>query len=339
MKQRERQLAPKEITGIHGRLIFALAYTNKERDLDNNIQFLSDMNKFLYDKGVSYRIMYYLIVKECKFSIRKADEGKGIPFHFIRNDEKRQLERDLRVVRKKFLEYAYKLNIVDEIENVEIQAVRRVDEAKQETQVYRPIRSDVYSSRPSTVHMQDYERTVMYTPILPQRIEQLSPAPSHTGSIQAQETIEVGRDETRRIVITDNSITVTPIRIHRTYQTKAFVPGRERLRQDDQQNVQDDQAAADRRQDDEQVDGDDEKMPAWVRRHVEAQGRAMTTMTQILANQNAVRGRNNINDTRQREFEKYLEKMRIEHDLKIDIRNKLGASHKDYIWRQVRQLM
>ena len=79
-------------------------------------------------------------------------------------------------------------------------------------------------------------------------------------------------------------------------------------------------------------------MPAWVRRHVEEQGRAMTTMTQILANQDEARNRSNVNNTRQREFEKHLERMRIEHDLKIDIRNKLGEPNKDRIWKQIKQL-
>ena len=185
MKQRERQLQPREITGIRGKITFALAYTNKEDNLENDSQFLSDMNRFLDDKGISYRIMYYLTVKECKFRIKRASEDRGIPFVFVRNNDNRQLERDLREVRQKFLEYAYKLNIVDGIDDIEIQAVRRVDQVRQKIQPYRTGERNVYSARLSTVHMQDYERTVTYVPILPQRIEQLSPPPSRTGSIQA----------------------------------------------------------------------------------------------------------------------------------------------------------
>ena len=335
MKQRERQLQSRELAGIRGKTTFALAYTQKEDNLENDNQFLSEMNTFLYEKGISYRIMYYLTVKECKFKIKRASESRGIPFVFVRNDDNRQLEKDLREVRKRFLKYAYKLNIVDGIDDIEIEAVRRVDQIRYGTQPYRPEQRNVYAARPSTVHMQDYERTVTYVPILPQRIEQLSPQPSQTGSTQAQETIEIGKDETRRIVITDNSITVTPIRIHRTYQTQAFniarQPGR---RRQDRQDIEDDG----QRGPDEEVDGDDEKMPAWLRRHVEQQGRAMTTMIRILANQDEARNRPNANNTRQREFEKYLERMRIEHDLKIEIRNKLGETGTDRIWRQIRQL-
>ena len=80
------------------------------------------------------------------------------------------------------------------------------------------------------------------------RIQDLSPQPSPSGSVQAQESYEVlATGEHRKVTITSNSMTVTTIREPRRYQEKASRHGQGNQNENDQDiDIQTDQHHGDK---------------------------------------------------------------------------------------------
>ena len=72
MKTRERLMIPKRIAGINKPMLYEVSVTKKEDNLENDHGFLSELIEFLLNKGISYRIMYYLLI--LKNVISKLDE-------------------------------------------------------------------------------------------------------------------------------------------------------------------------------------------------------------------------------------------------------------------------
>ena len=362
--------------GYEQPLIWALADTKKEPALFGNVKQLNKILKFLNAKGIGYKLMFYLISSNCNYEIGLPKQGAGIPFRFIRtnNMDDRSLEQQIRQVRKRFQQYAYQLKITHAIEEITIPAVRRVDKPPTVYPTYQTQVGSVYAGRPSSrnnnnqssktlIHDTNINsnRTVYYQDgiVLPGSIENLSPQPSPTGSIQAQESYEVlSTGEQRKVTITNNSMTVDTISRPMRYRVEAS----RQQRTDQNQNqgtdidVQTNQQHAlrprqrQRRGTDnqEQQDGeirdfddlDDEKTPNWVNRVIRNQDRNMNTLTNLLGDRLSRPHDEHTNrlETRKREFDKYIEKLRIEHDLKTTFKYKLGKGRMTDVEAQVLQI-
>ena len=191
MRQMEIQLEPKLINGISKPFIYAIGVTPMDEQLQKDLSFLDKVNEFMAKKGIGFTMMYYLIIRYCNARIAKASEVSTIPFRFRRDESKRALEHQLRDVRAKFLAYAYQLKETNIIEDIIIQEplVARVDKPETVYGPYEPI-SSVYASKPTNEDNETYTRDVV---ILPNDIKDLSPQPSPSTSVQAQETIEINQ--------------------------------------------------------------------------------------------------------------------------------------------------
>ena len=355
----------RQTQGYDKLLIWALAGANKESELQKNVKQLNKILKFLNSKGIGYKMMSHLITANCNYRIGMPKPNGGIPFRFIRsrNIQDRALEQEIRLVRKKFQQYAYQLKMTDTIKDIVIPAVKRVD--KPET-VYPPYRTDiggVYASRPTNSNNNNNRtrRTIIYNDgaILPERIEDLSPQQSPTGSIQGQGTYEVlATGEHRKVTTTSNSMIVEIIREPRRYIEMASRRGRNNQNTDQDIDIQTDQqhtltprrrARRTNTQDDETDDirdfddseEEDEKTPSWMNRYIRNQNRNMNTLTNLL---NDRLGRTDEDDetnrqtTRKREFDKYIEKLRIEHDLKTKFTYRLGKGRMTDVEAQILQV-
>ena len=363
-------MKPRRMDGYDDLLIFALAATKKEEKLRNNSEQLNKILRFLKTKGIGYKMMFHLITANCDCGIGMPKQGSGIPFRFVRSGrmEDRVLEQKIREVRKRFQQYAYQLKITHAIEDIEIPVVERIDKPETIYPEYRTDIGGVYSNRQTNTNnnndnnnnQQRKRRSIIYNDgvILPERIEDLSPQQSPTGSIQARESYEVlSTGEYRKVTTTLNSMTVEVIREPRRYQEMAFRRGRtERksnqdidiqtgqqqhtLRQQRRQVIQTQDTQTEDIHDFDDLEDDEEKTPNWMNRYIRNQDRNMNTLTNLLNDRLGRTGDDETNRqiTRKREFDKYIEKLRIEHDLKTYFKFKLGKGRMTDIEAQVLQV-
>ena len=361
-------LRKREMDGYDEPLIWALATAKKEPELKSNREQLNKILKYLNTKGIGYKMMFHFITAHCNCEIGMPRRSSGIPFRFIRTSdvEDRRLEQELRQVRKRFQQYAYQLKMTHTIEDIRIPSVVRVDKPETVYPPYRPSTGGVYAGRPTRIvvntNRNNNRKSIIYSDgaILPERIEDLSPQPSPTGSIQAQESYEVlATGEYRRIITTPNSMTVTTIRDAKRYQEMATRRGqgdqgndqdvdiqtnqqhslRQRQRQTQQTDNQRNQT--DDIQDFDDLEEDDQKTPAWMTRYIRNQDRNMNTLTNLLSDRLGRTSENeetNRTATRKREFDKYIEKLRIEHDMRTQFQYKLGKGRMTDVESQVLQV-
>ena len=233
--------------------------------------------------------------------------------------------------------------------------------------IYPPYKNDiggVYAGRQTNNNNigRRVGRSIAYDDgvILPERIEDLSPQPSPTGSIQAQESYEIlATGEQRRVTITSNSMTVDTVRLPRRYSEK--VSRHRRNNQNDNQDIdvetnQQHTLAPTRRRtgvtnnrnnqtedirDFDDSEEDDAKTPSWTNRYIRNQNRNMNTLTNLLNDRlsgNDDNDESNRQTTRKREFDKYIEKLRIEHDLRTRFSTRLGKGRMTDVEAQVVQI-
>ena len=226
---------------------------------------------------------------------------------------------------------------------------------------YQPTVSAVYSARRSgnnnTNNQNDYRRTIIWNDgvILPENIRDLSPKQSPTRSIRAEESHEVlANGEYRRIITTPNSMSVTTDRHPTRCREMASNQNQNNQNADNNENgaphtlttkrgrrqARDDQFDLDDLYDNDDEGRDDEKTPRWMNRYIRDQNRNMNTFTNLLDDSSRRRDDDNESRliTRRREFDKHIEKLRIEHDLKAEFHYKLGKGKVADVDAQVRQI-
>ena len=246
------------------------------------------------------------------------------------------------------------------IEDIEIPVVRGVDKPETVYSPYMPDIGGVYAGRPTDNNSNGKRvgRSIVYDDgvILRERIEDLSPQPSPTGSIQAQESYEIlATGEQRKVTTTSNSMTVETGRQPMRYSEKAS--RHRRNNQNDNQDIdiqtnQQHTLAPPRRRigitdtQDNQTDDirdfddsgeDEENTPSWMNRYI----RNQNTLTNLLNDRLSTTNDNDESSrqaTRKREFDKYIEKLRIEHDLRTRFSTKLGKGRMTDVEAQVVQI-
>ena len=160
--------------------------------------------------------------------------------------------------------------------------------------------------------------------------------------------------------MTSNSMTVTTIRQPIRYREEASRHGQGNQNDNNQDiDIQTDQQhtlAPSRRQRDttdnradqnieihdfDDTDDVDEKTPRWMNRFIRNQDRNMSTLTNLLNNRLSRTDNDDYTnrvETRKREFNKYIEKLRIEHDLKTKFQFMLGKKRMTDVEAQVLQI-